>query len=42
MTSEELENLIKTGENGMVEFRRGRYGVMKTITKNFGSWEALI
>ena len=27
MTSEELKKLIKTGENGVVEFKRGRGGV---------------
>ena len=27
MTSEELKKLIKTGENGMVEFKRGHGGV---------------
>ena len=27
MTSEELKKLIKTGENGEVEFKRGRGGV---------------
>ena len=38
MTSEELKKLIKTGENGVVEFKRGRGGVPSDFGPSYSAF----